>query len=100
MSRISKDDRRLQLQQEAAGDHLYADRVRVYPKSVHGPVRRIKWAMLIVCLTIYYVLPWLRWHRGPGRPDPGGAARYLQRALLLLQSGALAAGHLAARPGC
>ena len=39
--------------------------MRVYPKSVHGPVRRFKWAMLIVCLTIYYLLPWLRWHRGP-----------------------------------
>ena len=69
MSRISKDERRLQLEREAAGDHLYANRVRVYPKSVHGPVRRVKWAMLIVCLTIYYLLPWLRWHRGPGQPS-------------------------------
>ena len=43
MSRISKADRELQLQKEAAGDHLYANRVRVYPKAVHGPVRRIKW---------------------------------------------------------
>ncbi len=68
MSRISKDDRRLQLQQEAAGNHLYANRVRVYPKTVHGVVRRTKWAILILCLTIYYLLPWLRWHRGPGQP--------------------------------
>ena len=48
---------------------MYRDRVRVYPKSVHGPVRRIKWAVLIFCLTVYYVLPWLRWNRGPGRPN-------------------------------
>jgi cytochrome c oxidase accessory protein FixG len=25
--------------------------------------------VLIACLTIYYVLPWIRWDRGPGRPD-------------------------------
>ena len=68
VSRISKDDRRLQLQREAAGDHLYANRVRVYPKTVHGLVRQTKWAILMTCLTIYYLLPWLRWHRGPGQP--------------------------------
>ncbi|HLY54581.1 MAG TPA: cytochrome c oxidase accessory protein CcoG [Stellaceae bacterium] len=48
---------------------LVADRVRVYPMAVHGPVRRFKWAVLIFCLGIYYLLPWLRWDRGPGRPD-------------------------------
>jgi cytochrome c oxidase accessory protein FixG len=68
VSRISKGDRQLQLQREAAGDHLYANRVRVYPKTVHGIVRRTKWVILILCLTMYYLLPWLRWHRGPGQP--------------------------------
>ena len=69
MGRISTADRQLQLQREEAGQHLYANRVRVYPKTVHGPVRRFKWAVLIVCLGIYYLLPWLRWNRGPGRAD-------------------------------
>jgi cytochrome c oxidase accessory protein FixG len=69
MSRISKSDRQLQLQQEAAGEHLFANRVRVYPKSVHGPVRRFKWAVLIFCLAFYYLLPWLRWHRGASQPS-------------------------------
>jgi len=69
MSRISKTDRQLQLRAEEAGDHLYANRVRVYPKAVHGPVRRFKWAVLILCLGIYYLLPWLRWHRGANQPD-------------------------------
>ena len=50
-------------------ESLYADRVRVYPKSVHGPVRRFKWAVLIFCLTLYYVLPWVRWNRGIGRSN-------------------------------
>jgi cytochrome c oxidase accessory protein FixG len=47
---------------------LFADREKVYPKSVKGTVRRIKWAVLIACLAIYYLAPWLRWDRGIGRP--------------------------------
>ena len=48
---------------------LYASRVRVYPSAVHGVMRRIKWAVLIACLVLYYALPWMRWDRGPGAPD-------------------------------
>ena len=48
---------------------MYADRVRVYPMEVHGIVRRVKWAILILCLTVYYLLPWIRYNRGPGVPD-------------------------------
>jgi cytochrome c oxidase accessory protein FixG len=69
MSHISKADRQLQLLQEEAGEHLFANRVRVYPKSVHGPVRQFKWAVLVFCLGVYYLLPWLRWHRGVNQPD-------------------------------
>lgn len=48
---------------------LYANRQKVYPKAVSGLVRRIKWAVLILCLGLYYLVPWLRWDRGPGAPD-------------------------------
>ena len=48
---------------------LYAGRIKVHPKSVSGPVRRIKWAVLITLLGLYYLAPWLRWDRGPGVPD-------------------------------
>jgi cytochrome c oxidase accessory protein FixG len=48
---------------------LYANRLRVYPKDVHGPVRRFKWAVLVICLAVYYTLPWLRWDRGSGLPN-------------------------------
>jgi cytochrome c oxidase accessory protein FixG len=47
---------------------LYADHVKVYPRAVRGPFRTIKWAILTVCLGIYYGLPWLRWDRGPDAP--------------------------------
>jgi cytochrome c oxidase accessory protein FixG len=69
VSRISKVDRQLQVEQEEAGQHLYANRVRVYPKAVHGPVRRFKWAVLVFCLSLYYLLPWLRWTRGVNQPN-------------------------------
>ncbi len=48
---------------------MYQKHVKVYPKAVHGRFRRIKWAALGVLLAIYYVLPWLRWDRGPNAPD-------------------------------
>ena len=48
---------------------LYQTRQKVYPRRVRGPIRRVKWIVLAVCLTAYYVAPWLRWDRGPGRPD-------------------------------
>ncbi|MEN2980573.1 cytochrome c oxidase accessory protein CcoG [Tistrella bauzanensis] len=55
--------------EETAQPALFANRLKVYPKAVKGPVRRIKWALLVVMLGIYYILPWVRWDRGPGRPD-------------------------------
>lgn len=53
----------------AAPPSLYARHVKVYPRGVRGPVRRWKWAVLIACLAIYYLLPWLRWDRGAAAPD-------------------------------
>lgn len=46
-----------------------AGRSRVYPARVGGRFRLIKWAALAALLALYYVLPWLRWDRGPGAPD-------------------------------
>jgi len=48
---------------------LYADRVKVYPRAVSGTFRRFKWAILAFCLAVYYLLPWVRWDRGPNAPD-------------------------------
>jgi cytochrome c oxidase accessory protein FixG len=53
----------------AAAQPLYAARQKVYPKRVFGPVRSVKWAVLMACLALYYIVPWLRWDRGPGMPD-------------------------------
>lgn len=48
---------------------LYETRRAVFPKAVDGKYRRIKWAVMIVTLAIYYITPWLRWDRGPYAPD-------------------------------
>jgi 4Fe-4S dicluster domain/4Fe-4S binding domain len=48
---------------------LYANRVKIYPKRVSGTFRRLKWATLVVLLAVYYLVPWIRWDRGPGVSD-------------------------------
>jgi cytochrome c oxidase accessory protein FixG len=48
---------------------LYAARRAIYPQSVHGRFRTIKWALLIVTLGVYYLLPFVRWDRGPNAPS-------------------------------
>jgi len=48
---------------------LYAARVPIYPRRASGAFRRAKLAVMAVTLGIYYVLPWLRWDRGPNLPN-------------------------------
>jgi cytochrome c oxidase accessory protein FixG len=47
---------------------LYVAAKKVYPQKVHGTFRRIKWIVLCVTLAIYYLLPFVRWDRGPNEP--------------------------------
>ncbi len=48
---------------------LYAARRKVYPQHVSGVYRRVKWAVLCITLGIYYLLPFVRWDRGPNAPS-------------------------------
>ncbi|TGY90584.1 cytochrome c oxidase accessory protein CcoG [Marinicauda algicola] len=48
---------------------LYKKREPIYPKLVKGPFRRFKWIFMAVALGLYYVLPFVRWDRGPNAPD-------------------------------
>ncbi|WP_127089967.1 cytochrome c oxidase accessory protein CcoG [Aquabacter cavernae] len=54
---------------EEVEEPLYVARRQIYPQSVHGTFRRIKWIILAITLGIYYLLPFVRWDRGPGAPD-------------------------------
>jgi cytochrome c oxidase accessory protein FixG len=47
---------------------FYQPHRKVYPQSVKGTFRRIKWVVLVVTLGIYYLTPFIRWDRGPGAP--------------------------------
>ncbi len=60
---------------------LYAERIKVYPKAVRGTFRRLKWAILITLLGIYYIAPWIRWDRGPGVPDQAILADFVTRRI-------------------
>jgi cytochrome c oxidase accessory protein FixG len=48
---------------------MYASRVKVHPKRVQGRFRQIKWVVMALTLSVYYLTPWIRWDRGPNTPD-------------------------------
>jgi cytochrome c oxidase accessory protein FixG len=62
---------------------LYASREPIYPKLASGTFRRAKWAVMAVTLGIYYLLPWLRWHRGPNLPDQAFLLDFAHQRLFL-----------------
>lgn len=47
---------------------LYQDRIEIFPRSVKGRFRNIKYAILALAYGVYFLLPWLRWERSSG-PD-------------------------------
>lgn len=52
-----------------AARSLYASRQKIYPKLARGTFRQVKWLVMAVTLGIYYLLPWVRWDRGPTLPN-------------------------------
>ncbi len=48
---------------------LFEKQKRIYPKRVSGRFRNLKWIAMIVCLAIYYLVPFIRWDRGLNAPD-------------------------------
>jgi len=48
---------------------LFEARRKVFPRKVDGTFRRLKWAIMVATLAIYYLTPWLRWQRGAYAPD-------------------------------
>ncbi len=58
---------------------LYQKRIPIYPKLAHGFFRKVKWAFLFILLGIYYIVPFIRWDRGPGAPDQAVLADFAGR---------------------
>ncbi|MCF6272671.1 MAG: cytochrome c oxidase accessory protein CcoG [Rhodobacteraceae bacterium] len=50
-------------------ESLYSAREPIFPRRVSGKFRNIKWWLMGVTLGIYYLLPWVRWDRGPNMSD-------------------------------
>jgi cytochrome c oxidase accessory protein FixG len=48
---------------------LYAARKKIFPKRASGTFRQFKWLVMLVTLSIYYLVPWIRWDRGPYAPN-------------------------------
>ncbi len=48
---------------------LYADRVKIHPRSVKGFYRRLKTSLMWAFLLIYHFSPWLPWERTGDKPD-------------------------------
>ena len=69
-------------------------RAKIFPQKVNGTFRRLKWRLLLVCLGLYYFLPFVRWDRGPTEPHQAVLVDLAAFALLFLLHRALAAGSL------
>lgn len=54
---------------DAQDIQFFKKQERIYPKRVTGTYRNLKWIAMIVCLAIYYLVPFIRWDRGPNAPD-------------------------------
>jgi cytochrome c oxidase accessory protein FixG len=48
---------------------MFKAREKIHPKRANGKFRLVKWIVMALTLTIYYVTPWIRWDRGVGAPD-------------------------------
>ena len=48
---------------------LYESRKQIYPKLVNGKFRFAKWVFMALALGVYYLIPFVRWDRGPSAPD-------------------------------
>lgn len=53
----------------ARGARRFGKTPKIHPKRAQGFYRRLKWWVMAATLGVYYLLPWLRWDRGPGAPD-------------------------------
>mgnify|MGYP001765862319 CR=1 FL=1 len=54
---------------DAMEESFYQEHIKVYPAAVQGTVRKVKWAIVVALLSLYYIMPFIRWDRGPGLPN-------------------------------
>lgn len=47
---------------------LFAKPPAIYPKSIKGHYRKLKWIAIVILLLVYYIAPFLRFDRGANAP--------------------------------
>lgn len=47
---------------------LWETHTTIHPKAVSGRFRRLKWTAMTVLMGLFWLVPWLRWDRGPDAP--------------------------------
>ena len=47
-------------------EELYQKRIPIFPRSVKGRFRSLKYFVLFVAYSVYFLIPWLRWERDSG----------------------------------
>ena len=50
-------------------ENLYEETKTIYPRTVKGLFRNLKWGLMVGLLAFWQVAPFLRWDRGAGSPD-------------------------------
>jgi len=55
--------------EERGGVPLRLEETKIYPATVSGTFRRLKWGLATLAVTVFAGLPFLRFDRGIGRPD-------------------------------
>ena len=50
-------------------EEYFAAKKRLYPQSVKGKIRRLKWLLNFIFLSIYFFSPFLRYDRGTNAPS-------------------------------
>ncbi|MCF8483273.1 MAG: cytochrome c oxidase accessory protein CcoG [Rhodospirillum sp.] len=53
----------------AKTNSMYEQYQKIYPRSVSGLFRNIKWWVMGLLLTVFWVGPWIRWERAGAAPD-------------------------------
>ena len=53
-------------QAENGAPVFYQSRIKIYPRSVKGRFRTLKYAILTLAYGVYFLLPWIPWERAVG----------------------------------
>lgn len=50
-------------------ESMVAEPITIHPRSIKGRFRSIKSSILVIAYAVYFILPWIPWHRPVGDPQ-------------------------------